>query len=310
MTPLDLGRWALVGSGPVARFLLERWRLRADFPLAAVCHPDAAAASDRQCGLPSVNDWQQLLADPQITGVILAVAPESKPELIRAALDKGKRVLVEGSAGPIQPSSLSGSLGVFHVRRPDRDFHAALTAMMSGRLGTLAAVRYVFCEYGLLAGEDRVPPTWMGTLQQTGPFLFDQLATLVTASPLRVESWAQPETSGFQARLEYEGNLFAWIDVQRSSLCGLQTGWVLEGSAGSYRSGKIVTLAADGELLEEDLVPPENGDHDVFADLRRLAESRQAAQDSLDRAMQSLTTLEAIQRSASDKRPIAISSRT
>jgi predicted dehydrogenase len=253
------------------------------------------------------GDWQQLLTDPQITGVILAVSPESKSGLIRAALDKGKRVLVEGSPGSLEPPSHSGALGVFHVQRKDRDFHSAMTAVASGRLGTLLAIRYIFCEYGLPSRGDRIPPTWTETLQQAGPFLFDQLASLAKASPLSIEAWSQPETAGFQARLAYPAGLSAWIDVQRTSLNDLQTGWVLEGSAGSYRRGRLVTLAADGELLEEDIVPPDNEDHDVFADLRRLAESRPAAQESLDRAMQSLTILESIQRSASEQHPVAVS---
>lgn len=309
MTPLELGRWALVGSEPAARFLLERWRLRADFPLVAYCDLQTTSA-DRLSGLPRVSDWQQLLVDPQMTGVILAVSPESKSALICGALDKGKRVLVESSFGPIEQTPRSGVLGVFHMRRGDRDFHAAMAAVASGRLGTLLAIRYIFCEYGLPACGDRIPPIWTETLQQAGPFLFDQLASLVNASPHRVEAWSQSETAGFQARLAYSSGLSVWIDVQQASFNDLQTGWVLEGSAGSYHRGRLVTLAADGELLEEDIVPLDNADHDVFADLRRLAESRQAAQESLDRAMQSLTILEAIQRSASEQRPIVISLQT
>jgi predicted dehydrogenase len=256
-----------------------------------------------------MSDWQPLLADPQITGVILAVSSDLKPAMLRAALAHEKRVLVENSPGSREYASNPGSLGVFHVRRADRDFHSAMAAVESGRLGTLSAVRFIFCEYGLPAGIDGVVPTWTETLQQTGPFLFDQLAALVNASPHSVEAWSQPQTAGFQARLAYPAGLSAWIDVQRASLNGLQTGWVLEGTAGSYRRGRLATLAADGEVLEEDIVPPDNTDHDVFADLRWLAESRQAAQESLDRAMQGLIILDAIHRSASEHCPVAVSLR-
>jgi predicted dehydrogenase len=309
MSPSELGHWALVGSGSTARFLLERWRLRPDFPLVALCDPRSdPTAPERPSGLLARADWHELIADPRITGVILALSPQLCAGMIRAALSAGKRTLLEGACLPetrrfgdlaagIPPD---GSLAVFHVQRADRDFHLACSAIASRRLGQLRAIRWVFCEYGLPAGIDReaVPPSWIETLDQTGPSLFDQLSFLTGCAPLTIEAWPLPETSGFQARLEYPSGLSAWIDVQRAALCGLQTGWVLEGSSGSYHRGRIRTLADDGEVLEEDVSTPDTAEDDVFSDLSRLASSRQAAQESLERAVQACTVMEAIRRSA------------
>jgi predicted dehydrogenase len=318
MTRSDLGRWALIGSGPAARFLLERWRLRSDFPLVA-----AAFTSDESFhpighyGLPSTDDWRRLLADPHLSGVILAVPRELRAETVQTALSRGKRVLIESSPGPsgsfgINPAEDArrrGSLGVFHLRRPDPDFHRATAAAASGRLGTLRTVRWMSCEYAVPPGCSGLNsvPAWTETLQQMGPSLFEQLALITGAVPGTVEAWALPETSGFQTRLEYSSGLSAWIDVQRAAFCGTQTGWMLEGSAGGYRQGRLTTLAEDGEVIDED-VSPENdpADDDVFWELRRLALCRQAAEESLQRAIQAGLVLDAIQASARERRPIPI----
>lgn len=306
----DLGRWALAGLGPAGRFLLERWSLRRDFPFVAIGlggpEEQELAAKFR---LPMTSDIRELLADPHIDGLILTVPMAIRPSLIRAALSAGKRLLVEDAlcdfadeAARLEQFSraLGRSLGVFHVRRSDADFHAARVVVASRRLGTLHSVRWIDCEYSVPAGGQAVArrPSWQDVLASTSPLLFDQLWQLTDAAPLSVQAWSQPTTAGFQARLVYPANLTAWLDVQRASQAGLRTGWVLEGTTGAYRAGRLMTLADDGELREEDVPIPNSACDDVMADLRRLASMENESRASLRRSVQASTLRAAIQQAA------------
>ncbi len=289
---MDLGAWALVGAEPAGRFLLERLRIRADFPLVAVCATEAISGSW------NVVSRQQLLEDARVSGVILTVPVSQRADWIRAALSAGKRVLVESSPGltsadvaiPLILSALAdGSLGVFHVQRVDQDGHAAVAAVHSGRLGELRSVRYISCESAIADGRD-----WRDTLRHVGPALFDWLAEIAGPRKYVLQAWPTPATAGFQVRLQDARGFTAWFDIQRSSLCDLRTGWVLEGANGAYHRGRLITRAADGELLEEEISPGPGANDDVICDLLHLAASPDAARLSLQRAMQSFALMEQI----------------
>ncbi len=305
-----LGRWALAGLGPAGRFLLERWSLRQDFPLVAIAL-NAPGEQKLAAGfrLPVRSCLKQILDDPHIHGLILTSPLADLPSLIRAALAAGKHILVEGSlcdsaaeASRIEHVAQSSerSLGVFQVRRADSDFRAALSLVADRRLGTLHTVRWIDCEYSVPARLRDVPlrPSWRDALSSPGVLLFEQLAHLIEADPISVQAWPRPETAGFQARLEYPADMTAWIDVQRASLAGLRTGWVLEGTAGAYRGGRVMTLADDGEVREEEILPVDAVDDDVMADLRRLATDDDAARNSLSRSVRASLLKEAIQQAA------------
>lgn len=313
-----LGRWALAGMGPTGRFLLERWSLREDFPVVAIGH---VQPEDRHWAekfrLPHTSRLSELLSDPQIDGLILATPLSDRPALIQAAITAGKRVLVEGSLGDTAAESVrlehlsqsSGrSIGVFHVRRHELDFHAARAMITGGRIGALQTVRWVDCEFSVPAGkpEAATRPSWPEVLASTGPLLLDQLLQLTESVPRSVQAWSLPLTAGFQARIVYPGELSAWIDVQRASRTGLRTGWVLEGSQGAYRSGQLMTVADDGELREEDVPSVSSSADDVMSDLRRLAASPREAAASLRRSVLVTALQEAIQQSAQTQQPVEL----
>lgn len=304
MTDSDLGRWALLGIEPAGRFLLERFRIRPDFPLVCVCVLSADEADAvRSYSLPVTGDYARLLDDPQISGVIVTAPKPTRGELMQAALAAGKRVLVEGEPGLSVTESLrlmktaGDRLGVFQVRRPDHEFLAAKAAINSGRLGQIHTVRHTWCSQALPEPQLNGSPIadWQESLQHEGPRLFDELQQLVPGSPVGVSAWSSPPTAGFMARLEYPHGTAAWIDLQRASLCEWATGWMLEGDAGAYRQLRLMTRAGDGEILSEQLQPDPDDDVDVLADMKHLLRSSTACKASLNRAVQSAAITQAIE---------------
>lgn len=315
----DQNRWALVGLDTPGRHLLERWSLRADFPLVAICDPRAdrvTPACRRQ--LATAATVSDLLQTQAIDGVIVCVSSRARSNTIEEALRRGLRVLVEGNVASTAAearcivdlaAAAKLGIGVFQLLRGDRDFPAARSAAVSGRLGTLRSVRYTSCEYGLSGDAALIADhsTWREPLVRSGPVVFDQLLSLTDQPPVQVQAWVDAATAGFQARIVFSAELAAWIDVQRASLNGLRTGWVLEGTVGAYRAGRLFSLAADGELLEEDVSAGADVEDDVIAELRRLSADPVAAQRSLERSVQIISLQEAIVRSVETGEPVFLS---
>jgi predicted dehydrogenase len=302
MTLHNLGRWALTGLGPEGRFLLERWLVKPDFPFVAVSDPSPPPANTALSWTPN---FDRLIDDSTLRGVVVTSPFDQRGALIHQALSAGKNVLVSGRLGQSpdeareidQRAEREGRLvGVFQVHRADFDFHAARAAMSQDRIGPITVVRRIDCEYGLAAMSSGrgSPVVWKDAAYR----LLDQLLRLIAEKPSSVEAWTQSYSGGIQARIEFSGGAAAWLDVQRTSLAGLQTGWVVEGTHGAYRAGRLMTVAADGEVVEEDVVLPADFEDDVMSDLRRLASDAQAGRESRRRSLQVIDLLDAMERSA------------
>jgi predicted dehydrogenase len=89
---------AVVGYGywgpNLARNICESDELR----LLALCEQDPArgdAFARRYPGVPVINDFDHLLADPELEAVVIATPPQTHHPLVRRALLAGKHVLVE-----------------------------------------------------------------------------------------------------------------------------------------------------------------------------------------------------------------------
>lgn len=290
--------------------------VRRDFPFVAIGHFEPSFPDHlRKSRLSVITEIETLCQDPEIDGLVITSPMADCAELVHRALSAGKRLLLEGSfcesaaeANALEQmaSARNQHVGIFFLQREERDFRAARSAIASDRLGALHAVRWIDCEYSIPVcdREESIKPTWQGVLSQVGPWLFNQLGRLIEREPQTVQAWAQPQTAGFQARMGYADGLSVWLDVQRMSSCGLRTGWCLEGTTGAYRSGRLMSIASDGELREELIAPTEDGHNDVIADLHRLATSSEAAQRSLRQLRQSLSLQEAIVRSIALGEPV------
>ena len=107
------------------------------------------------------------------------------------------------------------------------------------------------CEQRLPGEED-----FTDVLREFGYHWLDQLLLLTESAPQRV--FAQrfyDETRkiefGFLAIIDFANGCTARMEVDTRSRLGYRTGWMLEGSSGSYRHDKIYTVTLDGEIVDE-----------------------------------------------------------
>lgn len=260
-------RIGLIGLGRRGWFHLERLRLRDDVHLAVVTDANAERRdAARAAQLPVVNTVEELLATPQLDGVLLACPPEERGHLVERCLLAGLHVCLEP---PIAENVLQArrllaladrchkTLVLTPWQRWDPQFDLAATAVASGRLGNIRAARLTIAEWSRWAGtspppmEPHIPPE-----AQFGPQGFDQLLTLVVAEPTAIWARRLSDEDGFLAVIDFADGAFAQIDFRRQTRTGYCSGWVLEGTQGSYRNGKIITVTPDGELVDEPVAPP------------------------------------------------------
>jgi len=292
--------------------------LRHDFPLTVIGETDPGDVSaDRTDRLRWTTDWAALLADPELTGIVIAVPQDQRVERICAALRAGKSVLVEGlpamnvtELARIEAAiSTSGQrIGSFFARGEDADFAAAKFACRSGRLGQLRQINWIGSEYALPADNPQVmvPDDPEQTFREVGGWLIRQLLLIVEESPHTIQAWNLAATAGLQIRVECPSGMSAWLESHRAAFSGLRTGWVVEGTLGAYRDGRLMTLVADGELRSEPLLPPET-DRNVWTELRRLLDQPEAARRSWRQSSQTVSLLHDCRASIHSGRPIVCS---
>jgi predicted dehydrogenase len=95
MSPIGL---AVVGAGYWGPNLVRAARVTPAFRLDWLCDQDlerAQAALDRYTPVRATASYEQVLADPEVAAVAVATPAASHFDLVRAALEAGKHVLVE-----------------------------------------------------------------------------------------------------------------------------------------------------------------------------------------------------------------------
>lgn len=303
MVSTQIGRWALWGMTPAGRFLLERRQICDAFPL--VIAGDTAAAPLTRLDVAWTDDWHSLLADTTLTGIVLTAPLRERATRIREALQAGKTVFVEGSPchdaaellmlEATRDGTKSG-LGTFSIQPRDGDLQAAQTAYQSRALGKLLHVVWFAGDYAI----ESEPCHDFETLTYD---ILVQFLDLTNAQPDVVQAWSSQATAGFQIRLECLSGLTARLEFHRRALSGLRTGWVLEGTQGAYRDGRVTTRATDGELREESIA---RGvcEVDIWGRLKRLAVQPSAAEESWRLASKTVRLLEACRRSISSGQPV------
>lgn len=146
-------RVAIVGAGAIVRNAhLPAYR-RAGLPIAGICDADPARAEQvrAEFGLPRTFTLEEILADPSIEVVDIAVVPQAQPEIARRALAAGKHVLAQKplaessdvAAELVELADKAGrSLVVNHQMRYDEGIAAARAMAEAGWLGELTAVSF------------------------------------------------------------------------------------------------------------------------------------------------------------------------
>lgn len=306
MDSLPIGRWALWGMSPAGRFLLERRHICDEFPL--VVAGDEAAIPTSNSHIAWTDDWQSLLADQSLTGIVLTAPLRERAARICEALHAGKMALVEGrprqdatelSKLEAALSEGQGQLAVFSVQPTDADYRLAHGAYRTGRLGKLRRVIWVACDHVLESDRGLDVEGIETSIYE----LATQFLELTNELPNVLQAWRLPETAGMQLRLACPSGLTASLEFHRRALSGLRTGWVLEGTAGAYRQGRVTTRAADGELGEESVICPDD-EEDVWIRLKRLAMQPESAAESWHLASRAVRLLEACRRSISSGQPV------
>src|SRR6185437_15513175 len=95
MSPIGL---AVVGAGYWGPNLVRAARVTPAFRLTWLCDRDlgrAQAALDQYTPVRATASYEQVLADPEVAAVAIATPAATHFDLVRAALEAGKNVLVE-----------------------------------------------------------------------------------------------------------------------------------------------------------------------------------------------------------------------
>lgn len=260
----------VIGCSAISRFVCERLSLRDDLRVvAAWSEPSgqeqlqvalAGAAASGCCLHPTPFD---VINDSQVG--VLYFADGSNADWMHLALGTSKPIVIE-SPPSLNLSELKRLAGeavragqvatIYEPRRWETDFLQARSALDSGRLGQLRRVRYSVYDYRL--PNETYP---RGVAKELGSHVLDQLLLLTGASlwnrtDITYFPSSTDRSDGFLCRSDFSGGLSAIIEIQTRSLLSYRSGWMLEGSIGAYRNGRLYTQTADGEIIDEPLPTP------------------------------------------------------
>lgn len=275
----------VIGCSAASRFFCERLSLRTDLSLVARW-VDLERTVDERWQLTGVTSPQSVqylmpfdvMKAPEPRLVYFAAG--SPLDWMIEALARAKSILVE------DPQSLTVEelqrlakiardchqvAAIYEPRRWDGDFLLAQSALKSGRLGELRRLRYTV--------HDKCLPNETfsrGVARELGTPVLDQLLQLIETSGLTTSTATAPiawrhfpsahdHSEGFVASFEFAENISAIIEIQTRSLLGFRSGWMIEGTDGAYRNGRLYTRTADGEIVDEPLPPPPTS-RDPFLD--------------------------------------------
>lgn len=268
----------LVGLDRRGWHRLEQLSLRDDWHVVAVTDSRADRRAMARVSLPGVVDsLAELLAMPHLSGVIITEPPRQRVALVDQCLSAGKDVWVEPPiAHDLRQVRRLQSLARQHhanlfVLQPERfeaDFQSALAAVESGKLGALRSIRLTSAEWTTFAGDSgaAVCPL-VDPIEQFGPHGFDQLLGLVQGDPHWIWSRRFTGEDGFLAVMGFTSGTTVQIEIRRRSRATLNTGWVLDGETASYQQGRIISVATDGELIDESVTVSPGLDDPFLASL-------------------------------------------
>lgn len=254
------GTWrvGMIGVTPTGLYLLEQLVLSEQVSLVGVFDRDAsrlrlAAASDRR----SWDSAESMIASKEIDDLFLMDVPSA--DFVSAALHSGKNIVLDRpwqfSSDVLQELDKQAATAeriatAVSLRRWSADLLNAGGAIQSGRIGTLQRVRMSSCVQTLT--------TDATNFRELCFHWVDQLLVLVDSTPRHVFSrgFGASESSnedGFLAVIEFANGCTTQIEVQTQSRLSHRTGWMLEGSKGSFWNNRLFTTMSDGEIVDEPL---------------------------------------------------------
>ncbi|MBR1608666.1 MAG: Gfo/Idh/MocA family oxidoreductase [Kiritimatiellae bacterium] len=226
----------------------------------------------RDHGVRAYGSWKELLADPEVDIVTLAVPNELHRPLAIDAMRAGKNVVCEkpvalSSAELAQMASVADAMGMLFTvhqnRRWDEDFLTVKKIVADGTLGPVFRVESCVLGCRGIPGDWRqLPERGGGMILDWGVHLFDQMLQLFPGDPLvSVRASVDHVTNelvddGFYAELGFASGLRAHVEVGTSHFIS-KPRWMVFGRDGSAQvdwgcKGRIVCVT---DRSKNDAVP-------------------------------------------------------
>lgn len=296
-------RVAVIGLNSNGLFLLEQFGLIPNIQVTGVFDADRVR---RTLALPVT---QQVWDQPDVTrdDVDVLILNDNIPyQLVLSALRARKHVVLDRVwsftshqlCDATELAAGSGCSATFlNHRRTSSDFSAAQCAKSTGRLGNLQSVRMSSCEQAV-PGE-----TIDNGLREIGFAWLDQLLMLVESTvqsvfAKRLTDLQTNQESGFVAVIEFANGCTARIEVQTSSRLSIRSGWMLEGSAGSYRGNRLYVTTEDREIVDQPFTGTAPRNHDLIESLTNAWQGQPSSAATLADAARVVRLIELLEQSA------------
>ena len=299
-------RVGVLGLGHAGLFYLESLSLSADIRLVGAFDSDPqrrGLATGSGCPL---FDQRDSLLSPTVADVVFLVDDFSE-EVAKAVLRGGQHLVID------RPWSVSSevlrslcalaatsnrTLTVASPGRWSANFVSVMNARRTGRLGNLHSVRLTSCEKQV-PGEASAD----GVLREFGYRWLDQLLVLVDSMPERVyakllSDGGPKQEYGFLAVIDFANGCTAQIEIDARSRLGFRTGWMIEGSTGSFRNDRLYTETDDGEIVDEPLIQSNYSNETFISELTTKWSGAPTTLPTLADAANVVQVIEALERSA------------
>ena len=267
----------VVGMGRSGEELHGKYiRERAEFRLEAIC--DTSPARLKQCKKSlkpkkAYSTYDELLDDEAVELVVVATPSQAHCEMVLAAFERGKHVLVEKPVAlnldefeRMAESAEKHALvfTVFHTRRWDGDYARVRKIIDDGLLGEVFDIQSRVQDYGpgwSEFGVQEFRPRWRaekkyggGRLYDWGSHMIDQVLMMV---PSKVETvygdlkgilWSDEVDDHFKVVMKFENGTTA--EIESSADCRLPLPrWFIVGDKGTL-SGSWHELNVKSELVD------------------------------------------------------------
>lgn len=257
---------AVVGYGGMGGWHTRRLQEIPEVHLAGVYDilPERNQAAE-EVGIHAYSSYEELLADPNVDVVTVAIPNDAHKDVCIQAMEAGKLVISEKPVTTssaileemIAASERTGSVFTVHQnRRWDEDFRVAEKIAKSGDLGR------VFSIQSRVHGSRGIPGDWRNTKEHGGGMvldwgvhLLDQMNMMMGKMPKTVYATLSNVTNeevddGFTATFTFDEGLVFTVEVGTSNFINLPR-WYIQGLNGTAQiddfavNGKIVVATSD-----------------------------------------------------------------
>ncbi len=238
---------------------------RADVECRYVYDHDAARAEKRAGELSAeVASLDAILADPEVTSVVICSETRHHLDLVVRAAEAGKHIFVEKPlaitgdeantiADAVQRAGVTFQTGFFNRSTPGNQF--IKQEIEAGHLGTVTRMRFTNCHQGALAGWFDTEWAWIVDKNEAGGGGFADLG----AHALDIVLWAMTPTCGeatkFAATLGNATGRYPDVDEWGAGLVTFESGAVAVVEAGwvdPKYSAPVEVHGTQGQILVHD----------------------------------------------------------